>query len=39
MIRPIGIKDTDFRHCRISVFFILIIILNVKEILKGHCQA
>ena len=39
VIRPIGIQHTDFRHGRISVFFVFKVILNVDEILEGHRQS
>ena len=38
MVRPVGIKYTDFRHRGIPAFFLCIIRLNMKEILKGHGQ-
>ena len=38
MIRPIGIENADLRHGRISLLVILEIILDVLEILKGHCK-
>ena len=39
VVRPVGIQHTDFRHGRVSFFFLLEIILNVQEILKGHGKA
>ena len=38
VIRPISIQHTDLRHRRIPVLFLLIIILDMKEVLKGHGQ-
>ena len=38
VIRPIGIQYTDLGHGRITFFFVLKIILNVLEILEGHCK-
>ena len=38
MIRPVSIQYTDFCHGRITFFFVFIIILNVKEIFKGHSK-
>ena len=38
VIRPIGIQHTDFRHGRVSVLFLLKIVLDMLKILKSHCQ-
>ena len=39
VIRPVGIQHADFRHGRISFFFPGKIVLDMLEILEGHCQA
>ena len=38
VIGPISIQHPDLRDRGIPLFFILKIILDMKEILKGHCQ-
>ena len=38
MIRPVCIKYTNFSHGRITLFLIVEILLDVKEILKGHSK-
>ena len=38
VIGPIGIQNTDLRHGGVSLLLIVKVLLNVFEILKGHCQ-
>ena len=38
VIRPVGIQHPDLCHGRISLLFILKVILDMKEILEGHSQ-
>ena len=38
VIGPVCIKHADLCHGRISVLFVLIIVLDVKEVFEGHCE-
>ena len=38
VIGPVCIEHTDLCHRRISLLLVLIVILDVKEILEGHCE-
>ena len=38
VIRPVCIENPDFRNGRVPLLFIFKIILDVKEIFKGHSQ-
>ena len=38
VIGPVCIKHANLCHGRVSVLFVLIVILDVKEILEGHCK-
>ena len=36
VIGPVSIQHTDFRHRRVSVFFRLVVILDMQKIFKSH---
>ena len=38
VIGPVGIQHTDLGHGRITLLFVLKIILDMLEILEGHSQ-
>ena len=38
VIGPVCIKHADLCHGRISVLFVLIVVLDVKEVFEGHCK-
>ena len=38
VVGPVGIQHTDLCHGRITLLLVFEIVLNVKEILEGHCK-